>query len=215
MSKLPHFLSPNSQVIFRFECHTDGSSMDVSQGNAVPPASGGRPRAPWIVVVAGIFVVGLIVGMILTGAAGAQTPSPSPSAHGKHFKGFGHGFGHHGFEGGGIHGEFVIPKPGGGYQTVLTQIGTVQKVSSSSITVKSEDGYTHTYSVDNNTLVAAGNNGIADVANGDTVRVLAIGSDAKRIIDATKVQNLRQKYWQQKPEQPEPSASASATGTTF
>jgi len=187
--------------------------MDVRQGNPVPPASGGRSRAPWIVLVAGIFVVGLIVGMIVTGAAGAQTPSPSASANGKHFKGFGHAFGHHGFEGGRIHGEFVVPKPGGGYQTVLTQIGTVQKVSSSSITVKSEDGYTHTYSVDNDTLVAAGNNGIADVANGDTVRVLAIGSNAKRLIDVTKVQSLRQKYWQQKPEQHEPSASA--TGTTF
>jgi hypothetical protein len=190
--------------------------MDIEQGNPVPPATGGRSRAPWIVV-AGIFVAGLVVGIIMTGAAGAQTPSPSPSAHGKHFKGFGRGFGHgHGF-GGGIHGEFVIPKPGGGYQTVLTQIGTVQSVSGSSITVKSEDGFTHTYSVSNDTLVAAGDNGIADVAKGDTVRVLAVGSAAKQVVDVTKVQSLRQRYWgpKHKDSTPEPSGSASATSTTF
>jgi hypothetical protein len=189
--------------------------MDMSQGNPAPPASGGRARAHWIVV-GSIFVVGLIVGVILTGAAGAQTPSPSPTAKAKHFKGFGHGLGHGRF-GGGIHGEFVVPKPGGGYQTVLTQIGTVQSVSGSSITVKSEDGYTHTYGVDNDTLVAAGNNGITDVAKGDTVRVLAVGSKAKQIIDATKVQSLRQKYWKQKPQQsesPEPSSSSSASKTS-
>jgi hypothetical protein len=198
--------------------------MDMSQGNPVPPASGGRSRAPWIVVTA-IFAAGLIAGLILTSlnVAGAQTPSPSVSAkaNGKHFKGFGHGFGHDGFKGGGIHGQFVVPKPGGGYQTVLTQVGTVQSVSGSSINVKSEDGYTHTYSVNNDTLVAAGDNGIADVAKGDTVRVLAVGSAAKQIVDVTKVQSLRGKYWKQKPEQPEgsespePSSSASATSTTF
>jgi hypothetical protein len=191
--------------------------MDVSQGNPVPPASGGSLRAPWIVI-AGIFIVGLIAGMILTGAAGAQTPSPSANAkaNGKHFKGFGRGFGHGRF-GGGIHGQFVVPKPGGGYQTVLTQIGTVQSVSGSSITVKSEDGFTHTYSVNNDTLVAAGDNGIADVAKGDTVRVLAVGSAAKQVVDVTKVQSLRQKYWgpKHKDSTPEPSGSASATSTTF
>src|SRR4029077_4894599 len=98
--------------------------MEVNKGDEAPKVPGGR--APWIVI-AGIFVAGLIAGMILTGAATAQTPSPSAGAkeNGKHFKGFGHGFGHGRF-GGGIHGEFVVPKPGGGYQTVLTQIGTVQ-----------------------------------------------------------------------------------------
>src|SRR5207245_10029091 len=122
-----------------------------------------------------------IAGLVLTSlkVAGAQTPSPSASAREKHFKGFGHGFGHHGFGGGGMHGEFVVPKPGGGYQTVLTQLGTVESVSSSSITVKSEDGFSHTYTVNNDTLVYAGDNGIADVAHGDTVRVLAVGSAAK------------------------------------
>ena len=194
-------------------------SMDLSQGNPVPPAPRGRARTPWFVV-AGIFAAGLIAGLVLSqlNIAGAQTPSPSPSAKGK-LHGFGHGFGHKGLGfGGALHGQFTAPAPNGGFQTILVQRGTVQSVSGSSITVKSEDGYTHSYSVDNNTLVAAGNNGIADLAKGDTVRVLALGNAAKEIVDATKVQSLRQKYWAPKhkdqDETPEPSGSASATNTS-
>lgn len=187
---------------------------DLNQGSSVPPASGGRARAPWFVVAA-IFAPGLVAGLVISNLniAGAQTPSPS--AHGKLHRGFDHGFGHKDF-GGGIHGQFTVPAPNGGYQTILTQIGTVDSVSGSSITVKSEDGYTHTYTVDNNTLVAAGNNGITDVAKGDTVRVLAVGNAAKQIVDATKVQSLRQKYWgnKHKDETPEPSGSATATNTS-
>jgi len=192
--------------------------MDLSQGNPVPPAPRGHARAPWFVV-AGIFAAGFIAGLVISqlNVAGAQTPSPS--AKGKLYRGFGHGFGHKGFGfGGALHGQFTVPAPNGGFQTILVQRGTVQSVSGSSITVKSEDGYTHTYSVDNNTLVAAGNNGIADVANGDTVRVLAVGNAAKEIVDATKVQSLRQKYWapgNHKDETPEPSGSASATNTSY
>lgn len=200
-----------------FVWFTEWVAMDLNQGSSVPPSSGGRARTPWIVV-AGIFVAGLIAGLVITNLsfAGAQTPSPSPSA--KLHRGLGHAFGHKGFGGfgGGIHGQFTVPGPNGGYQTILTQIGTVDSVSASSITVKSEDGYTHTYSVDNNTLVAAGNNGIADVAKGDTVRVLAVGNAAKQILDATKVQSLRQKYWgpKHKDATPEPDGSATATNTS-
>lgn len=187
--------------------------MDTAQGTPAP-----RARAPWLVA-AGIFIGGLLIGMIIASVhvAGAQTPSPTPG--GKHFRGLGHGFKHGGFGGGGIHGQFTVPAPGGGYETILTQRGTVTSVSGSSITVKSEDGYSHTYSIDNNTLVAAGNNGIADVAKGDTVRVLAVGNAAKQVVDVTKVQSLRQKYWAPrhgyKDETPEPSGSPTASNTSF
>lgn len=194
-------------------------SMDVSQGNPIPPAP--RARRPWFVVAA-IFAAGLIAGLVLSqlNIAGAQTPSPSPSIKGKLHGGFGKGFGNKGFGfGGALHGQFTAPAPNGGVQTILVQRGTVESVSGSSITVKSDDGYTHTYGVDNNTLVAAGNNGIADVAKGDTVRVLAVGNAAKEIVDATKVQSLRQKYWAPKhgndqDETPEPSGSAKASNTS-
>ena len=193
--------------------------MDTNQPDPAPVS---RARTPWAVAV-GVFAGGLLIGLILASVhvAGAQTATPTPGA-GKQYRQFlkgDHGFGHRGFGGGALHGQFVVPKPGGGYQTILTQRGTVMSVSGSSITVKSEDGYTHTYSVDNNTLVAAGNNGITDVAKGDTVRVLAVGDAAKDIIDGTKIQSLRQKYWApnhgHKDETPEPSGSASATSTSF
>jgi hypothetical protein len=45
-----------------------------------------------------------------------------------------------------LHGEFVVPGVGG-YTTVLTQTGTVTAVSPTSITVRSDDGYTQRYVV--------------------------------------------------------------------
>src|SRR5579862_5045473 len=74
---------------------------------------------------------------------------------------------------GAIHGQFVVPKPGGGYQTIDTQRGTVTAVSASSVTVKSSDGYTKTYQVTSSTKVAARRGGIGSVKTGQTVSVLA------------------------------------------
>ena len=54
-----------------------------------------------------------------------------------------------------LHGEFVIPDRAGGYSTVLTQTGTVTTISPTSITVRSEDGYSQTYVIPN----TAGNAG--------------------------------------------------------
>jgi hypothetical protein len=44
-----------------------------------------------------------------------------------------------------LHGEFVVPDGAGGYATVLTQSGAVTAISPTSITVRSDDGYTQTY----------------------------------------------------------------------
>jgi hypothetical protein len=74
---------------------------------------------------------------------------------------------------GAIHGQFVVPKPGGGYQTIDTQRGTVTAVSTSSITVKSSDGYSKTYQVTSSTNVDAQRAGIGSVKTGQTVLVLA------------------------------------------
>ncbi len=46
-----------------------------------------------------------------------------------------------------LHGEFVVPASSGGYTTMLTQTGTVTAISATSITVRSEDGYTQTYAI--------------------------------------------------------------------
>ena len=48
-----------------------------------------------------------------------------------------------------VHGEFVVANGAGGYTTEMTQTGTVTAVSATSITVRSEDGYSQTYAVPN------------------------------------------------------------------
>jgi hypothetical protein len=44
-----------------------------------------------------------------------------------------------------LHGEFVVPDGAGGYTTELTQTGAVTAISPTSITVRSEDGYSQSY----------------------------------------------------------------------
>ena len=44
-----------------------------------------------------------------------------------------------------LHGEFVVRDGMGGYTTVLSQTGTVTASSPTSITVRSDDGYSQTY----------------------------------------------------------------------
>lgn len=86
-----------------------------------------------------------------------------------------------------IHGQFVTSKPGGGYQTIDIQRGTVTAAGSSSITVKSSDGYTTTYQVTSSTNVDGRRAGTGSVKTGQTVSVLATVSGssatATRILD--------------------------------
>jgi hypothetical protein len=119
-------------------------------------------------------------------AAAAPTPSasgaPAPPA-GRVWRTFGGALPVGGFRfaiggpgalaGGVVHGQLTVPKAGGGYQTIDVQSGTVTAVSSTSITVKSADGYTASYAVSSKTLVDAQAAGIGSVKKGDTVYVTA------------------------------------------
>jgi hypothetical protein len=95
--------------------------------------------------------------------------------------------------GGGIHGVFVTPKQGGGYQTVHTQRGTVTAVSSTSITVKSEDGYTKSYKVTESTVVNAQRDGIDSIETGDEVGIVGLEDGdlvtAVSIMDRTRIKD--------------------------
>jgi hypothetical protein len=135
---------------------------------------------------------------------GSASPSPSASASpkfggpGRHgFGFFGAGLGGFGFGGlgGAIHGQLTEPKPGGGYQTLDIQSGTVTAVSSSSITVKSADGYTATYAVSSSTEVNAQAAGIATVKVGNSVELTATvaggTATADSIIDLTSIGSSR------------------------
>ena len=79
---------------------------------------------------------------------------------------------------GAIHGQFVAPKSGGGYQTIDFQNGKVTAVSSTSITLRSVDGYTHTYVVSSSTMVNAQRDGIGSIKTGNQVIVQATVSGA-------------------------------------
>ena len=99
----------------------------------------------------------------------------------------------------GLHGEVTMRKPdGNGFQTVAFQTGEVTAVSPSSITVKSEDGFSRTYSVDENTVVGSGRDGIGTVKTGDTVRLGGVvdGGQAKAaaILDSTSLGKIGE-HW--------------------
>ena len=107
-----------------------------------------------------------------------------------------------------LHSEGVVKKADGTFQTVLEQRGTVESVSDTSITVKSEDGYSQTYAVNAETKIkqvpapaADGSSAtpdggkrlkptdgtIADIAAGDTVRISGVRNGdqalAERIVE--------------------------------
>ena len=141
-------------------------------------------------ILAGVAIVALLAGAGVAMAATSGSPAsgaaaaspaggtvatPSPSArpafpHQGRPGGFGFAFGG---RFGAVHGQFVVPKSGGGYQTVDTQRGSVTAVSATSITVKSADGFVKTYQVVSSTNVDAQRDGISTVKTGHQVAVTA------------------------------------------
>lgn len=101
-----------------------------------------------------------------------------------------HGFGGFGL-GAPLHGTLVLPKQGGGTVTAEIQNGQVASVSQSSITLKSTDGFTKTYTVTASTIVDARRDGIGSVKAGDQVWVAATVSGgtvtAVRVLDISQL----------------------------
>jgi hypothetical protein len=164
-------------------------------------------RRPYIL--AGVAVAALLGGagaaLAATNSSGTPatqsavvtTPIPSPSpgqlgAAGRRYQHFGAKFGLGGGLFGVLHGQFVMAKLGGGDQTVDVQNGQVTAVSSTSITLKSSDGFTMSYVVASSTLVDAQRDGIGSVKVGNQASVLATVSGstatAASIMDRTLVQ---------------------------
>jgi hypothetical protein len=168
-------------------------------------------------VMAGVVTLGVLAGagvaVAATSSSGqpaapgaSASPSPSPSAARPHFPPKGQwrmrapGGGPFAFGGpgalgglfGAVHGSAVVPKPGGGYQTIAFQNGKVTAVSGTSITLRSADGYTHSYRVTSSTFVNAQRDGIGPVKTGSQVIVTATVSGstatATRIIDVSLIQ---------------------------
>jgi len=74
-----------------------------------------------------------------------------------------------------VHGEYVVRDGNGNYRTEEMQRGSVTAVNGDTFTVKSEDGFTATYTVTSTTKVrkAAKAAAIGDVATGDKIVVIA------------------------------------------
>jgi hypothetical protein len=181
-----------------------------------------------VAVMAGVIAVGVLAGAGVAVAATSSSPSPTPTPsaapsasakppgtppkgawriHGAPGRFGGPGFGGPGFAGGGllgglfgaVHGTVVVPKPAGGYQTVAFQNGKVTAVSSTSITLHSADGYSHTYQVTSSTLVNAQRDGIGSIKVGNQVVVDATVSGstttAVRILDLSQLQQGMHRFF--------------------
>ena len=84
-----------------------------------------------------------------------------------------------------LHGEAVVKNPDGTFTTELEQRGTVESVSGTAITVRSEDGFSQTYTVNSDTKITKvtgpGSNGTGTPGSpGATPTPGATGDDGKR-----------------------------------
>lgn len=164
---------------------TDQNTLAEQPGSAVPPqepAWGAEQPAPanrpsWsgrktiaaVAIAVGIAGAGGTAIYAANGAVGANEMG-GPGGRG----GYGRmvmGGGMPGGFGTTLHGEF--------------QVGTVTEVSSTSIGVKSTDGYTKTYTIDSATVIGGGGPkqqdkaDVSSLATGDTVTVIGETADGK------------------------------------
>lgn len=205
---------------------TDGSAHHTGPiGRAAPtaPAGPGRQRRssrrPFIL--GGVAAAALLGGASVALAATTNTGSPSaaprtttatrPPSPGQPAGssqrtgrpgGFGPGFRHFAGPGlggglfGALHGQIVVAKPGGGYQTEDIQTGRVTMVSAHSVTLRSADGFTKTYAITGSTIVDAQRAGVGSVQTGNEASLLATVSGgtatATRLEDLTQLRQQRQ-----------------------
>jgi hypothetical protein len=184
---------------------------------AAPAARGRRHRRALTVAV--VLAAGAGAGLGATAIASAATaPSTTAPASGgsspttvpgpRWAPGFPGRGGPHGFAGGFlgglgggfggpvVHGQYTVKGPSG-YETIDVRTGTVSAVTHTSgttwsLTVKSDDSTSGTFTVNSSTSVNGGESGIASVKSGDTVVVTATGSGdtptATQITDTTTLQ---------------------------
>ncbi|MHC6220127.1 DUF5666 domain-containing protein [Arthrobacter sp. MMS24-S77] len=177
---------------------TPGLRKALIAGGIAVVLSGGGVAAVWA---AGQIIPSYVVSATPTSSASPGTTSPATPSPGnaKHFPVLPRGF-----AGPGIHGEFTVKNKDGTFTTMVTQRGTVQSVSDSNISVKSDDGFTQSYAITSSTTIvkiAATGTGVqgrkpatqtikaTDLKAGDTVAVSGTKSGtavtATRIISGT------------------------------
>jgi hypothetical protein len=180
-----------------------GEPGSAAPGSAVPPqeptwgaeqpaaAAGtkqswsGRKTIAAVAIAVGIAAVG---GTAIYAASGAVPATQTGGGPGGGMMGGGQGRGTAAPFGTALHGEF--------------QVGQVTEVSSSSIAVKSTDGYVKTYTIDSTTVIGAAVPGqaaadLSTIANGDTVTVIGETTDGK-----TTAKSISERSTQAQPGQP-------------
>ncbi len=208
-----------------------GLTPDVPATPA-PVVTGAAPRSRTRTAAVGVLAGVGALALAGTAYAATTAPSPTPSGSsplapgpmmgdgdddGRPGPGRHHGRGGPGMGGPGmgIHGTFVVPDGDGGYRTVHTQGGEVTAVSSTSLTVRSEDGYSQTYVVTADTVVNAQRDGIGSIETGDDVRVLGVETDgavtAVRISDRTGIKDGMGRFAPPSDDDEDPSTSPSST----
>jgi hypothetical protein len=163
-------------------------NSDTSEAGPSVWGAGTEPSTPWstnrILAAVGIAAVLAGAGAVAIHAAGGGSAGPEGPGGG-HGAGPGWGPPPGGFHGGGagpmgdgpvvagmgnaLHGEFVVPDGHGAYRTQLTQTGTVTAISDTSITARSDDGYSQTYVITTDTR-----RGDDPVKNGDIATIRAV-----------------------------------------
>jgi hypothetical protein len=126
---------------------TPGVRRALIAGGIVVVLGGGGVAAVWA---AGQIIPEYVVSATPTSTASPATPSPAAPSPGKvrPFPVLPRGV-----AGPGIHGEFTVKNKDGSYTTLVTQRGTVQSVSDTSISVKSDDGFTQSFAITTSTTI--------------------------------------------------------------
>jgi hypothetical protein len=154
------------------------------------------PRRTALLVVgwsaAGALAVGVLTGVGIASAGGSQlnvaaptatptgsaAPAPGDKGDRPRFPGargrLGGALGR-GLAGDALHGEFVVKDKDGKVVTRVVQHGQVTAVSTTSVSLKSDDGFTGTYAVNGDTRVRVGgdNAAISGVKTGNEAWIVA------------------------------------------
>lgn len=180
-------------------------------------------------VAAGLVGAGLAVGLVVTqfGIASADTPTPQPSYAGPvpvrpHFDMRG-GLpggplgGELGlFRGHVLHGQATVQTPDG-TEVDSMQDGSITSLAGSTVTVRSTDGFTRSYTVDKDTrIVLDGEDGaLSSLKRGDKVHVMAVQDgdawDARALLDGVPDRPMAERWREFRQDGPEPEVSPSAS----
>jgi hypothetical protein len=164
----------------------DGATVDTAGAWGAPaghddPGTRRRPTRGWpprkvalaVAVAVGIAGAGAVAVYAASGSASSSSAQRGPGGTGGGAGGGGGPGGAGGLMSQALHGEYVVSDGNGGYTTDVMQNGEVTAASDSSITAKSDDGYTRTYTIDSDTVVGDGSTDLSSIATGDDVMILA------------------------------------------